>query len=119
MTRREITGKRDLSFSSWIRDKLPDSSTGFLVSDIDFVLFNYKTKKVAIVEVKTRNADLKRWQKEFYRNLHNWIKNGVSDGWVYKGIYVIQFENTCFDDGICYLNYKPVSEQKIIEELSL
>ena len=45
MTRKEQTGIRDLTFSRWVREKLPDSNTGFMVSDIDFFMYNYKTKK--------------------------------------------------------------------------
>ena len=41
MTKPEITGKRDLTFSRWIRNNLPDSQDGFLVTDLDFLLCNY------------------------------------------------------------------------------
>lgn len=44
--------------SDWIREKLPDSANGFMVSDIDFVLFNYKTKKIIFIECKTHNKQI-------------------------------------------------------------
>ena len=36
MTAKERTGMRDVKFSKWIREKLPDSNTGYSVSDLDF-----------------------------------------------------------------------------------
>ena len=45
MTRQENTGIRDLTFSGWVRENLPNSATGFMVTDIDFYMYNYKTKK--------------------------------------------------------------------------
>ena len=50
MTRQEVTGVRDLGFSNWIRKELPDSSTGFSASDLDFMLWNWKTKKIILLE---------------------------------------------------------------------
>lgn len=125
MTKPEITGKRDLTFSQWIKDNLPDSSTGFMVTDIDFVLHNYKTKKSMILEVKTRNKIIETWQKRLYENYHKWIKAGFDADWEYRGTYVIRFENTSFKDGRCYVTSieknitKQVTERGLIKFLSM
>ena len=114
MTRQEITNTRDLTFSNWIRERLPDSNTGFLVSDLDFIFENYKTKKVMFLEVKTRGADLRYWQTKLFNNLDRWIRNGIDDGWIYLGFHTVQFENTFFNDGKCYLEGKETTEQELI-----
>lgn len=120
MTRQEITGERDLSFSRWIRKNLPDSKTGFMVTDVDFFIYNYNTRKVAIVEVKTNKGRMRWWQENFYKNLDNWLKIGCKESnWHYVGFFAIRFENTCFDDGLCIINDKVVTEQEAIEILSL
>ena len=119
MTKKEITGTRDLTFSGWIRDKLPSSSTGFMVTDIDFCLFNYKTKKFMIIEIKTRGAIISDWQRNFYRMLNRWIKKGIDKDWQYKGIHLIQFENTNFKDGKCFFDKKEITESELIRILSL
>jgi hypothetical protein len=119
MTRREITNIRDLTFSGWVRNNLPDSSTGFMASDLDFILQNYQTKKIMLLEIKTRNSDLKNWQKRLFKNIHTWIANGINDNWQYLGFHVIQFENTNFNDGRVYFDYKISSENKIKKILSL
>lgn len=119
MTRKEVTGIRDLTFSSWIRKKLPDSSTGFSVSDLDFILWNWKTKKVMMLEIKTRNSKPRKGQKIMWQNINQWIKNGIDDDWTYLGFNLIQFENTNFNDGKCFLNYEEIKEKELINFLSL
>jgi hypothetical protein len=120
MTRKEITGHRDLSFSRWVRENLPESKSGFMVTDVDFFIYNYKTKKVAIVEVKTHESNIKTWQKIFYKNLVKWIKTGCQQtGWKFMGIYLIQFQNTCFDDGWCKVNNDFKTQEEVIEILSI
>ena len=102
MTRPEITGKRDIDFSRWIRKNLPDSSSGFLVSDIDFYIFNYKTKNHALVEIKTYTGQLKEWKRKMYERLGKWIKEGSEkEGWNFKGFFLIkkvvfEFRLSCF-----------------------
>lgn len=118
-TRQELTNKRSLMFSSWIRKKLPDSSTGLLVSDLDFILCNYKARILMLIEIKTRNAKLRKWQRMLFDNLDRWIKKGIDKDWLYYGYHVITFENTWFNDGICLFDGKQISETELISKLSL
>lgn len=113
MTRKEITGIRSLQFSQWVRDNLPDSSFGFLVTDLDFILYNYNTKRVMLLEIKTKNTNLKEWQKIIFNNLSRWIKNGINDNWDFLGFNVVKFQNTFFDDGECYLNNQKITENEL------
>jgi len=119
MTRQEVTHTRDLTFSGWIRDHLPDSATGYLVSDLDFILFNYKTKKIMLLEVKTRNVDLKYWQSTLFNNLARWVSKGIDSDWVFLGFHTLQFENTSFNDGKCYFDKVAIDEEELITKLSL
>ena len=119
MTQQEKTGIRELNFSGWIREKLPDSKTGYLVSDIDFVLYNYKTKKVMLLEVKTRNAELKTWQSIFYKNITEWLKKGIDSDWTFLGFHIVKFENTFFDDGKCFLDGVEITEDNLTKFLSM
>ena len=119
MTRVEITGRRCLTFSQWIREKLPDSSTGFSASDLDFILWNWKTKKVMMLEIKTRNCEPRIGQKMMWQNLNKWMRRGIDDGWTYLGFNLIVFEKKDFDDGKCYLNNEEITEEKLITLLSL
>lgn len=117
-TKPEYTGKRSLEFSQWVKDRLPDSSTGYMVTDLDFVMQNYKTKKVALVEVKLHNKIIETWQDNVFRFLRDCIRNGKPDGWEFIGYFVIRFENTNFKDGKVYLNGNESSEEAIIKKLT-
>ena len=120
MTRRDQTGIRDLAFSKWVRNNLPESPTGFIVSDIDFYMYNFKKKTHLMVEVKQCNSELRPFQVIMYRNLSKWIaESGSRDGWVFKGFFFIKFEKKSFDDGKVYLNNKESSEFEIKKILSL
>ena len=119
MTRQEITGVRSLDFSSWVRAKLPDSSTGFSASDLDFILWNWKTRKIMLLEIKTRNAIPRQGQKIMWKKLNKWLADGIEKDWQYLGFHLIQFEKTSFEDGNCYLDYKLITEEKLISFLSL
>jgi len=118
-TRKETTGKRSLKFSGWVRENLPDSSTGFVVSDLDFILCNYKAQTLMLIEVKTRNAAVRLWQRILFENLDKWIKKGIDKSWIYLGYHVITFENTWFDDGKCFFDGAEVVELELISKLSL
>lgn len=119
MTRKEITNTRELNFSRWVRERLPDSSTGFLASDLDFILENYKTKKIMLLEIKTRNTELKTWQKILFNKIDSWLRKGIDNDWQYLGFNVVKFENTFFNDGKCYFNDKEVTEKELSYLLSL
>ena len=119
MTRQEITGKRNLDFSQWVRKNLPDSDTGYSATDLDMILYNWKTKRFLILETKVYNGKMRNGQKFMFMRLNNWLKNGVSDGWRYYGFHLIVFENTCFSNGQVYLNGKKSSEEEIKKLLSL
>jgi hypothetical protein len=119
MTRQEITGVRSLDFSSWVRKNLPDSATGFSASDLDFVLWNWKTKKVMLLEIKTRNSTPRIGQKIMWSNLNRWVKNGIDSDWTYLGFHLVVFERTSFDDGKCFFDNKEITESELIKKLSL
>tara|TARA_B110000858_G_scaffold149268_1_gene169747 strand:- start:221 stop:586 length:366 start_codon:yes stop_codon:yes gene_type:complete len=119
MTKQEKHGIRDIKFSQWIRKSLPDSSTGFSVSDIDFMLWNWKTKRFALLEIKCRNVEIGKGQKIMLQNIHRWIKNGLDNGWKYHGYHLVTFEGDTFENGKVYLNKKETTEKDLIDFLSL
>jgi hypothetical protein len=120
MTIQEKTGFRDLTFSQWIRRCLPDSNTGYCVSDLDFILWNWKQKKLMFIEVKTRNSEPKRFQQIMWNNLAKWITAGMEleKEWTFLGYHLIKFENTFFNDGKCFLNGEEITEEDLIKKLS-
>lgn len=124
MTKLEITGKRDLKFSQWIRINLPDSSTGFLVSDLDFILYSKASKSIMWIEVKTRNKNIlfNHWQYKLFTDLAKCLRLGMKTflpEWTFMGYHNIRFENTFFDDGKVYFDNIEISEKELKNRLSI
>lgn len=118
MTRKEITGTRSLDFSKWVREMLPDSQTGYSASDLDFILWNWKTKNLMFLEIKTRNAKVRQGQKMMFENINKWIKTGIDNDWKYHGFHLITFENSSFEDGKCYFDNQEITQEELIKKLS-
>lgn len=123
MTRPEITGKRELKLSKWIRINLPDSHGGaFLVSDLDFILCSKIYKRLMLLECKTRNSEMRYSQKYILGIIDKCIRFAlpkIMSDWEYKGFHVIKFENTFFDDGKVYLDGYEIDEGGIKYFLSM
>ena len=119
MTRHEITGKRSLEFSRWIRENLPNSHTGFLVYNIDYVLFDKRYKKVMFLEEKTHGARVRFPQSEVIRYIDTWMRRGVGDGWKYIGYFTVVFENESPSDGRIWLDGEEITEDVLRDILSM
>lgn len=132
-TRQEQTEKRDLWFSGWLRHKLPESTTGFHVTDIDELLHETTfilrttlqhepvTNGLMILEVKQQSAPLPKWQKNILRILHQALQIGcpkLNPPVRFFGCHLINFTKRNFDDGSCYFDGQQVNENQLIELLS-
>lgn len=120
MTKKEKTGNRnhDLFFSNWIRNNLPNSYTGFRCYDLDFILWNKNLKYLMIIELKSYNTDTTFDQYFMLQKINKWIKNGIDEEWTYKGLHLIQFEKTNFENGKVFLDKKEITETELIKFLS-
>jgi len=113
MTRKEVTKTRDLSFSSWLRaQKDLDSADGFVASDIDFFIHNYKTGKFALLEIKQFHSGMKYAQREIYKKVDLIFRSAEPEN--YKGLYLIVFEKKDFNDGKCWINNSEITESQLI-----
>jgi len=105
-------------FNSWVRNKLPDSSTGYSASDLDFILWNWKTNKFMLLEIKTRNMKCRTGQKIMWKLINKIFHKGCPADWQYLGFHLVVFENTTFEDGKCFFDNVEISEQDLINKLS-
>jgi len=124
MTKLEITGKRELKFSQWIRINLPDSNTGFLVSDLDFILYSKASKSIMWLEVKTRNKKISfnHWQYRLFADLAKCLRLGMKTflpEWTFMGYHNIRFEHTFSDDGKVFFDNIEISEEELRNRLSI
>jgi hypothetical protein len=116
MTTQDKGFSRVSYFSHWIRQNLPDSSTSFYVTDIDFLLMNFRLKKAMMVEAKSFNAPMKKWQQSCYSKLNQWISEGIKsdpDNWTWFGTHLITFEQTNFEDGKVWFDGELTDEKSL------
>jgi len=118
-TRIEMTGKRSLDFSHWLREKCRDSSTGLIATDIDFFLQDYKMKKLMLLEVKTRNARPRPSQWKQLRVIDAFVRYGAEYyGYDYWGLYVIKLSGTSPENSEVEINGCSVTEEQLISFLN-
>lgn len=119
----------DVKLSDWIRTNLP-SCKDFFVTDIDFVLRSRKGCMM-VIEKKCRMATIPNAQRVTLQIVHFALQlannkkapvkiNGKKfyQKVMFKGSYLLQFENTFFDDGKVYFDGEEVTEQELINILS-
>lgn len=115
-----------LQLSDWIRANCPSSATGWTCSDVDYIVHQYKTKHVVVLEVKRhklgpQGGKVPMAQKEILRMLDSCLRVGMMQlfsEYTYHGVWLIQFERTWFDDGKCYLNGDEINEEQLLHALS-
>lgn len=101
-------------FSDLMYSFRPSANAGFIVNDLDFIFENYLTNTIAIFEVKTRAASLSYSQAKQIPFIDALLRAGVKEtGINYLGFFVLTFENSCFDDGLAWIE-KPLTGQKSI-----
>ena len=109
----------DVELSNWIRAKLPIPVTGFSVTDVDIVFYNWKTKRFMVIEKKCKMAEPKPAQHEFFRMLDNRLKQPLTDGWQFLRAHLLQFENTSFSNGKAFIDRREISEAEAIRFFSM
>lgn len=121
MTRPEFSNTRSLVFSGWIRNKLPNSSTGFCVTNQDWVLWNWRERKLMFLEEKTHTSDIANWFKRLIKDvLHPAILKYSKENEIdYRGYHLLQFENEGPEDGKIFLDHSEITEQELIDFLSM
>lgn len=122
MTRKKYCGQSHEIFSQWIRDECPDSDLGFYVSDLDFILWNDRTRSLMLVEVKINNAPMKEWQEKLFTRLDSLFYRVAAEAGInYLGLHYVTFTGAdCdFKNGECYFDKDRVSEDQLRERLSI
>jgi len=102
-------------FSLWIRANCRDSKTGLSLTNLDFVVTDYKKKTIVLLEEKTHMGDIHYGQQQIVGVLVKALENyeKVSD-WKFKGFYLVQFLGDGPEEG------KPLfinGEEKTVDDL--
>lgn len=109
--------KYEQYISNWFYENLPESSEGTLISDIDFIICNYKVKKFIIFEVKTKWNKIQKWQRDLYSMLHKRLATTNNDWWEYMWTNLLEFDWTNFYDWDVRLNWNRTNEYELQQYL--
>ena len=71
-----------------------------------------------MLEVKTHNCEMPKFQEYMFDNLQKWIAKGIPSTWTFKGFHFVKFENTSFNDGKVYLNGQEITEDELVQKLA-
>ncbi len=121
MTRAEQTGKRSLDFSRWIRHTLPESSTGFMVTNQDWVFWDFKRRRLLLAEEKCFDKPVAPWMIRFIKDvldpaLRSYCPN---NGIRYYGYHYIRFQHTGPDNGLIYFDDRAVTPGVLADLLAM
>jgi len=99
MSSNEFISKYEQYFSNRLHENLPPSSEGIVISNIDFVICNYETKKFILLELKTCWKTMERRQRWLYNMLHKRLMyaNNI-DEWKFMWTFLVTFEGKTFQD---------------------
>ena len=119
---RQRNDKHSTEFGLWWRNvaidnktilRNPDpitSSGGITVSNLDYMVLNWKTKRWFLCEEKRYNSELTSSQRRIIGTLASSIQNSN-----YRGFFLITFEKTNPKDGAMWLNSQKITEQDLID----
>lgn len=97
----EFISKYEQFFSNWLHANLPKSAYWTLISNIDFIIWDYKTKKFYLVELKTHWNYMRTRQKNLYNMLYrrlSFCNDKGLDSRTFVWCYCITFEGSNFQD---------------------
>ena len=117
MSSKEFISKYEQFFSNRLHNNLPKSSEGTIISNIDFLICNYKTKKFIMIELKTKGNTMQPRQKSLYNMLHKRLKhwNNLDDR-TFVWTYCIEFSWETFADSIVYIEGTDIKRKTVDEE---
>jgi hypothetical protein len=109
--------KKDVTFNNWVRNNCKPSKDGLNISDIDFVVEEYKKKKMMIIEVKTfGKKDIHYGQKHIYSVLNSAMKHSYPNN--YTGCYLLVFSDNCPDSSEFIWIRKFIEEEGLLYQIS-
>lgn len=112
----------------WFGANLPNAHH-FYVTDLDMIIRD-RSGNLMLVEVKRKGFKTKHHQKRTFQVLDRLIRAGIKatlgkvhvDGFpmpvTYKGLHLLEFENTNFEDGQVRWDNREIDEFKLIQILS-
>ena len=120
MTRPQLIAGLSTSVSRFIRQYAKASEGGLCVTNLDFVIEDFKQRKLMLLEEKTRNGTLGFGQRKTFQLLDGFLKSSASSvGYDYWGFYLLTLPAGCDMPGPgMLLNGEPVTVEQFTQHIS-
>ena len=107
-------------FGLWIRQYLPKSEDGISVTNLDYIIEDFRNKKIMLLEEKSNGGKLHRAQCLTFEVLDRVLfHNAPKLGYEYWGMFILQFPHGCDMPGPgMKLNDMVISAEKLQAHLS-
>lgn len=117
MTRQMNDESRSTPLGLWFRRECKSSKDGLCISNLDYILQDYKHQKLQLMEEKQYTGKLEYGQKQLFAHLDRTIKAAVrkpiaNQMWEYWGFYVISMPSGEPGDDTT-LNGKLITENQL------
>jgi hypothetical protein len=104
-------------FSNWLYNFSGETKLCLSIHNLDYVIINYKLKKIMLIEEKRYNSELSYSQIESFKVINGFMSTGNYNDYKYCGFHIIIFENTTPNDGKMWFDNILINEDKLIEIL--
>jgi hypothetical protein len=97
-------GPNSTDVSQWIRQLYPvGQQQAHTVQDVDWLIRNYKTRRMLIIETKCNMGSLTGGQWDTYKTLDQALRHGLpAIGWQWLGCWVLTYEGATFPTDTVY-----------------
>jgi hypothetical protein len=117
MTRAANDIARFTPFSRWVRKYCKDSKKGLSLTNLDFIMVEYKQKKVFMLEEKQYMSDLKTGQRIIFQLVDGVFREHFQRiGYDYWGFFLIQLPKERPEEGM-KLNYKEITSEQLKQHI--
>lgn len=108
-----------LPFREWLRNRMPNGSSGFVVEDLDLVIrwfgrnFGYDSAGAFIlIDLKFGRADLGMAQVKTFGLLDKLLRTADPGYERYLGFYLVQYDNEDWEKANFRINYHDVTRDE-------
>lgn len=111
---RQRNDSHSTEFGLWLRQQSRiDSKLGFVATNLDYIWSNYKTGEWCLIEEKRHMSTVNYSQSKLFEKL-DWCARHHPK---YKGLHILQFENTSPDDGKIFMDGREMNKEDLIRFL--
>lgn len=111
-----------LPFRDWLRKKMPNGSSGFVVEDLDLVIrwfgrnYGYDGRGAfMLIDVKFENKGLEFAQEKTFGLMDSLLRAADPDYERYLGFYLIQYSDDDWDCAEFKINFKRVTSGEFMK----